>query len=505
MWVAPKNRNSGKRKKQRHGLSGNPQRRAEQLEKDRPERPARQGQQGLDLLPGSQADSLRDLAYLLAGGAEEAPWWRGSHERVLQKARALDWPSRALDIEERTCDLVGGQFYDNLQAHDRGHHQAQWLRSLVERAGAALHKAITDGGDWQPLWTLLYGVALTTPESAAEGEQESALREEFPDVKDPHAVAVGELAKASILLSERSVVASPGFPDSAARLVGVPLVARDAYGSRFLVAAPFGYEADAPDHWYAWDVDACWVVSVVGAGMFRSADEALAEWRGAVGTVADSELSPDAPGLVAGLLGPCLQTGVLAYMLHGNEPRELIRELYRMRRRARALGGAAFGAADGTPANWDIGGDKATGDVDQFGRPTGAHKAFLAWYRTRHPGAPKGITATAETIIGEWGPGHHLDERSFYACSPFRVAMTAHMIGNDYDPAHASLAIRLPSRPPALRPTRSTSRTLRNCPTPRTPRRSATRNACSTSGVREPTRQRSPYQGRRPPESVMTA
>jgi hypothetical protein len=113
-----------------------------------------------------------------------------------------------------------------------------------------------------------------------------------------------------------------------------------------------------------------------------------------------------------------------------------------MRRRARALAGAAFGVADGTPADGDIGRDKA-GGVDQFGRPAEAHKAFRAWYRARHPDAPKGIAAAAETIIGEWGPGLPLDERSFYACSPFRVAMTAHMIGNGYDPAYASRAIRV--------------------------------------------------------------
>lgn len=442
--MAPKNRNSSKRKAQRQGLSGNPRRRAEQLEKDRPTHSARQGQQALDPLSGVQADSFRDLAYRLAGGADEAPWWRDSHERVLQKARALDWPSRLSGVEEQTCELVGGQFYDNLQAHDGGHHQAQWLRALVEYVGAALRKAVTDGGDWQPLWTLLYGVALTTPEPAAGDEQETALREEFPAIKDPCATAVAQLEEAATLLSpsERLVVTPLKLPVSGARPAGIPLVARDAYGSRFLVAAPFGYEADVPDHWYAWDVDACWVVSVAGAGTFGSADEALAEWRHAVGAAADSELSPADPGLVAKLLGPCLQTGVLSSMLHGNEPRELIRELYRMRRRARALAGAVFGAADRTTADGDTGRDKA-GDVDQFGRPSEAHKAFGAWYRVRHPDAPKGIAASAETIIGEWGTGRSLDERSFYACSPFRVAMTAHLIGNDYEPAHASRAIRL--------------------------------------------------------------
>ena len=126
----------------------------------------------------------------------------------------------------------------------------------------------------------------------------------------------------------------------------------------------------------------------------------------------------------------------------GHTPRELIRELYRMRRRARALTGAASGAAGGTPADRDTGRHKA-GDVDQFGRPAEVQKTFRAWYRAQHQDAPKGIAAVAETIIGEWGPGLPLDERSFYACSPFRVAMTAHLIGNGYEPGYASRAIRL--------------------------------------------------------------
>jgi hypothetical protein len=98
-----------------------------------------------------------------------------------------------------------------------------------------------------------------------------------------------------------------------------------------------------------------------------------------------------------------------------------------MRRRARALA-----AAEEAPAR-EVRPD----------RVAGAHKEFRAWYRTRHPGAPKGIGATAESIIEAWGSGRLLDERAFYACSPFRVAMTAHLIGDGYEPAWASRAIRL--------------------------------------------------------------
>ncbi len=87
------------------------------------------------------------------------------------------------------------------------------------------------------------------------------------------------------------------------------MVARDAYGSRFLPAAPFGYGQEAPGHWYAWDIDSCWMLTVAGAGAFGSAEEALAEWQHAAGPAAGTALSPGAPETTARLLAPCLETG----------------------------------------------------------------------------------------------------------------------------------------------------------------------------------------------------
>ena len=34
--------------------------------------------------------------------------------------------------------------------------------------------------------------------------------------------------------------------------------------------------------------------------------------------------------------------------------------------------------------------------------------------------------------MAEWGAGRPVDERSFFACSPFRVTMTAYLIGESY-------------------------------------------------------------------------
>ena len=211
------------------------------------------------------------------------------------------------------------------------------------------------------------------------------------------------------------------------RPAGEPLAARDAYGSRLLLVAPFSYDGGAPDHWYAWDIDLCWIAVVVGAGVFASAGDALREWRDAVGpAAAGAALSPCAAGMTARLLAPCLRTGFLADMLQGREPRALIREYYRLRRRARDLTGSADAGAASAPFD--------PGDADD---------AFLDWYATRHDDVPGAVAESAGTILGEWGPQENPDKRSFYACSPHRIEMAAHLIRESYFAGYANPALRL--------------------------------------------------------------
>ncbi len=50
---------------------------------------------------------------------------------------------------------------------------------------------------------------------------------------------------------------------------------------------------------------------------------------------------------------------------------------------------------------------------------------------------------TAGTILAEWGPHEALDERSFYACSPHRIEMAAHLIRQSYVADDANLALQL--------------------------------------------------------------
>ena len=168
--------------------------------------------------------------------------------------------------------------------------------------------------------------------------------------------ALAEAGKAAKLLADRGLASGIGHLADGCRAAGDPLVACDAYGSRFLLVAPFGYDGEATDHWYAWDIDSCWILTVAGAGVFGSAQDALAEWQHAVGPAAGTALSPGTPETTARLLAPCLETGPLSDMLQGSEPRELIREYYRLRRRAHVLTGPA-GATAASAAAASSGGD----------------------------------------------------------------------------------------------------------------------------------------------------
>jgi hypothetical protein len=420
--VAVKKRRSGRGKGPRQGISGNPQRRAEQLAQ---RRPAIEDEAALS--------SLRDMAYALAGGAEPSPWWDESHQRILAAARALTWPSRLVDLETQACQIVGDEFYERLNSELTGLHASQWLGALAEETGAELRASVADGTrDWPQLWALLSGLALTVPPGDPQSETAKLVRETFPDIKDPGETVLAEAGQAAKLLAGRGLAAGLEHPADGARPAGDPLVARDGYGSRFLLVAPFGYDGGEVDHWYAWDIDSCWILYVVGAGVFGSAQDALAEWQHAVGPAAGPPLTPCAPELTARLLAPCLQTGPMSEMLEGSEPRELIQEQYRLRQRARAL----VPSADAMPVSVTA----APSDADDRDP---VHEAFLGWYAARHGDVPEDTSDTVGTILYEWGPEPPLAERSRYACSPHRIEMAARLIRDGYIPGYANASLRL--------------------------------------------------------------
>jgi hypothetical protein len=425
--VSSKRRSSGKPKGRRQGLSGNPQRRAQQLASDR--QAGRDPSVSPHQLTDQDRAAFRELAYRLAGGAFPEAWWLESHERIVARARAVTWPARLIDVETQACRIIGDEFYDRFRSPETGLHPVQWLRALAEETGAALRAALAEGADdWQKLWALLCGLALTAPRTPADAVEETVREKfpEFPDIGYPLETALAEAEKFAALAAGRGVEPGPGRLADGCRPAGESLVARDVYGSRYALVAPFGYGGGAPDHWYAWDIDLCWIDVVVSAGVFASAEDALREWRDAVGTAASgAALSPCPAEMTAQLLAPCLQTGPLADMLQGSEPRDLIREYYRLRRRARDLTGPADAAGS---SSFDAG---------------HAPDAFADWYAARHDDVPAAVTEAAATIHEMWGPHAYPDERSFCACSPHRIEMAAHLIRGSYFAEDANPALRL--------------------------------------------------------------
>ncbi len=367
------------------------------------------------------------MAYALAGGADPSPWWAESHQRILAAARALTWPSHLVDLETQACQIVGDEFYERLNSEQGGMRPSQWLLTLAEETGAELRASVADGtGDWPQLWALLNGLALTVPPGDPENETVKLARETFPDIKDLHETVLAETARAAKLLADRGLAAGLEPPSDGAQPAGDPQVACDAYGTRFLLVAPFGYDGGEADHWYAWDIDACWILNVVGAGVFGSPQEALAEWQHAAGPpAARAELSPASPVLTARLLAPCLESGPMSEMLQGFEPRELLREYYRLRHRARALAGSADAQAS------------SGGDLSPV------RETFLEWHEARHGTVPQNAADAVDIILHEWGPRVDPGDRSLYACSPHRIEMAAHLIRDAYLTDYANAALCL--------------------------------------------------------------
>jgi hypothetical protein len=352
------------------------------------------------------------------------PWWPESHARVLASARADAWPTRLIDVETRAGQVAGDEFYERIRAEEKGLDLPYWLAELAARTGEELRTAIENGDPVRErLWALLRGLALIAPRSSPfpETDDNRIARLEFPLDDDPFEVAQAETARAAAARANRGLTDEAGTAANPAGPAGEPVVARDAYGSRVLLAAPFGYGDAEIDHWYAWDIDMCGIDVVVGAGVFDSAEESLEEWRGAVGASASGAALATCPEpLIPVLLDSCLRTGPNADFVDGYEPRELVRELYRMRQRARVLA-------------WRAG--FSAGDVYDY---TPDYHAFQGWYGGRHDDAPSDFGDIVATIISNWGPLEHPDAGSFYACSPHRIKVTAILLRDQYAPEFAN-------------------------------------------------------------------
>ena len=397
--VASRKRKPDRRRPSK-GLSGNPQRRAQQLT-------------GPDAGDGPRQPAVRPSGG--AGGGRSAwAWWAESHETVLAQARAARWPSRLLDIEDLAGQLAGDEFQARVAAEARGAAPAAWLAALADKAMDAVAADLAEGGqDWPRLWAFCCGLA---DDQGAE-----------------------KLETAAALFAAHAVTPVPALPVPWYQPTegSAVLVARDAYGDRFLVAAPFSDPARPAtvDHWYAWDLDWCWSGLVVAAGVYDSADAARTEWQAAVGpAAATAEFSPCPPDLGRRLLVPAQPGSSQFETVFGDEPVQFFRELPRLSRRAAALTESMGRLRPGPRSGGQA--DDRNAAIDDFLDQHTGH----AW---NAPGDRDVAEDALELILSEWGPDVPPDEPAFYACSPHRTESTAAILRDSYDPDSVNQALLL--------------------------------------------------------------
>jgi len=399
--VASKKRKPAQRG-QAKGLSGNPQRRAQQLQ----ERSA----------AGHLRQQSRWAGSFNPASRRTWPWWTESHETVLAQARTAQWPSRLLDIEALAGRLAGDEFHARVNAPGPGTGltPAGWLQALTGTAVDAMAADLAaDGKDWPQLWAFCCGLA--------------------------DAETAEDLAAEADAIADRGLTPVPGIPVPWYQPTegGDPLVARDAYGDRFLLVAPFSDPGQpaAPDHWYAWDLDWCANGMVVAAGAYGSAADALAEWRAAVGpAAATAALAPCPPELGIRLLDPALGNSLQAESVIGDEPAEFFREVPRLFRRAAAVADSLGQLAP----------------RQRSGRLADARdrtiESFLDWqagHAWNSPDARDAAEEALELILAEWGPDVPPDERVFYACSPHRIQTCTAIMRDSYEPDWVNKALPL--------------------------------------------------------------
>lgn len=219
-------------------------------------------------------------------------------------------------------------------------------------------------------------------------------------------------------------------------VTGPVLWARDAYGGRWAVVAPFT-SAGGPDRWYLWDVDTCgYEVATVYSGFHTSAESALAAWREGVGPVAAGSAAL-APAEDRETLGGLLR-GELEEIRIGGEDQEQYAEFLRCRRLGRTVQHAVRGlrgqAAERLTA------EDAEQRFAQRLRELGYHGGTA---EDGEQTGPAGADVLAAEMAEAWTPRQHPALYPF--CSPHKVAMTVLHLRDYYpDDFAAELVAVLP-------------------------------------------------------------
>jgi hypothetical protein len=367
---------------------------------------------------GGPSDQQPELAAAMAGLDE---YRRQMDERRASRAAAAATPMIAeliglaatrsdSDLEDELCVRIGRTLTELGDAPIDDHVGPNTFADAVTDAavkavGAALAGEV-DG--WTHAWRVLTAVTgiLNCPLS------ERAIE----SIDDLRAQPGGDL-----------LPATPTGPT----ITGPVLWTRDAYGSRFGVAAPFR-TADGPERWYLWDIDGCGHDTFTVHSRYHATPaEALADWQAGVGAPAADEtvFTPvDDPGLLDDLMPR--EQGMLR---PGGENVEQFAEYHRSKRLAEAVLDAIESAHP-----------HRTSAPSDLGRTTAANP-FAGWLREHRPDQAR--PADLEELVTELADSWHIGDSGhlYHTCSPHRVALTVeHIRGYYQDDFAADLIALLP-------------------------------------------------------------
>ena len=272
--------------------------------------------------------------------------------------------------------------------------------AMISETEAAVREAIDRGRDRDAAWHLLTTLAGILPDGLRVRADEAAAR--------LRVAAGGDL---------------PVLPEGMLP-AGKTRWARDRYGSRFAILAPFAHPG-APVRWYLWDVDACALQPVtVAAGYHAAPEDALAAWQTAVGPVATGGTGWQEVG--DGWLLEELLPAPEVIMALGGESAAQHAEYHRARRLAEVL----LAAPDRPPAT---GGE----DAD----PAAAADRFLAWRAGRGAGSPDDEDGERAAALAEIWPSEVSE--LYLTCSPHRVAHVAGHVRAEFGPGFAAGVLAL--------------------------------------------------------------
>lgn len=258
----------------------------------------------------------------------------------------------------------------------RGLRFDRWFEHLAEAAVARIRAEGGRDGAWQAPWWLLHGLTSIGPPALASAAQTA-------------------LGRARKQLARDQYRSQPDWLLLLPRIgaTGEVWQMRDVYGARFAVIAGFSYPDGTDRSVFLFDIDAYGPIDLVGAGVYDDMEQAAAVWHATVGEAA--EHAHPAPVETGEQLSCLIHCPTGEDMVRGTEPRAVMDNWFRARRRAHNLTQALRKRGRTPPQARNL-----YRDIDI--QP--ATEAFTDWYRAAHATDPARRRSTRWRPSGSKAP-----------------------------------------------------------------------------------------------------